>query len=381
MARKFRIMKHFPEITDRRREHGKLHKLDDILLICFAASFCGCVGWSEIHEWAVDREIWLRKFLELKNGLPCTDTIANVIKSINPKKLAECFGNWSRTLGMATKGLFRPIDGKTVRGASHKSPLHMVTAWCAENQLILAQIRTADKSNEISAIPLLFELFRVGGSIVTIDAMGCQKKIVRKLAELGGEYVIQLKGNQKKLHDFAKKARSIEFIKNPVKSQSTILTEGEGHGRKERREHVLIDVAEMRERLDPDEWPDLRTWANLKSIGVVISTRTVKGGKTTVEVRFYISSLPWNDVEKFSQAVRSHWSIENNLHWVLDVCMRDDACRVRESWGAENLSTLRRFALQSLEKDETCKKGIAIKMQKANRNEAYLEQLMMLEVA
>lgn len=355
MVRPLRFLKSFDELKDRRRQNSSRHDFEDIVAISFAATICGCIGWSEIHEWAVDRKNWLQKRLKLPCGIPSEDTIARVISSINPVAFAKCFNSWTWSVFSASRGIFVAIDGKTLRGTSHAAcPLHMLSAWCSQNQMIIGQIRTAEKSNEITAIPLLLDILDINGSIVTIDAMGCQKKIVKKIIELGGDYVLSLKGNQRNLHRYVKEALE-KRIEQGLKfgKESSLETNDKGHGRIEIREYHLIDISELKLSLD------LRSWLSLKSVGVVRSTRIVKGQKS-VELRFFISSLNWTEIEKFSKAVRSHWSIENNLHWTLDVGLKDDQCRVQEKWGSENLATLKRGAHALLTKEKTCKRGVAM---------------------
>ncbi|MFZ4618853.1 MAG: ISAs1 family transposase, partial [Rectinemataceae bacterium] len=330
---------HVSKLKDPRIERNKRHSLLDIIMIVLAAIICRIDGWEEIEEWANLHEEWLSSFLELDNGIPSHDTLRRVFQRISPKMLQACLLNWVNALRVKASGQVIAIDGKTVRGAglteSGTPVLHSVSAWASDVRLTLAQIRTDEKSNEITAIPALLDLIDIAGCIVTIDAMGCQTKIAETIVKAKAGYVLALKGNQPNLLEnicgFFETELANGFRDAPHQYTKTV---DKGHGRLEIREYWHTDsVSWMSERA---------SWPGLESVGMVRRTRTVKD-KTSTEVQYYISTLPL-DVERFSHAVRAHWGIENSLHWVLDVTMGEDSCRVKKDLSVENLAVLRRTA-------------------------------------
>jgi predicted transposase YbfD/YdcC len=278
--------------------------------------------------------------LDLRNGIPSHDTFGRVFFLIEPEEFKQCFLSWIKEVSKITEGEIVAIDGKTLRGSydkkSNKSAIHMISAWADANSLVLGQIKVDDKSNEITAIPKLIEILELKGCIVTIDAMGCQKKIAKKIIDKGADYILALKGNQGKLFEetinFFHDAEAINF--DGIKQES-YMTEDNNHGRKEIREYRLVtDISWLNNKEE---------WEGLKSIGTVISKRII-ADKETIERRYYISSLT-SEVERFADATRKHWGIENKLHWVLDVQLREDDCRIRKGNGAENFAILRHVAL------------------------------------
>lgn len=290
-----------------------------------------------------------------------------------PEEFERCFVSWIHAVFKITGGQTVAIDGKTLRRShdrsSGKAAIHMVGAWVAETGVSLGQVKTEDKSNEITAIPELLKLLDISGCIVTIDAMGCQKELARQICHQGADYVLALKGNQGNLHKdiqlFFEHAQECQFKDIPHQSYET--TDG-GHGRVEVRRHVTISDLHWLE--------DRAKWKNLNLIGMVQSQRHI-GDNITRETRYYISSLP-NDAKRFASAVRDHWTIENQLHWVLDIAFREDDCRVRDRNAASNLSILRRFALSLCKQEKTAKVGIKIKRKRAGWNNAYLLTLLRL---
>lgn len=333
-------------IPDPRIERNKRHKLLDIVMIVVSAMMCREEAWDEIAYWASMRKDWLSTFLELPNGIPSPDTLRRVFERINPKLLQRCLIDWINALRTAVAGEVIAIDGKTVRGAGVNDDgtlaLHSVSAWAADARLSLAQLKTDEKSNEIVAIPYLLELIDISNCVVTIDAIGCQVKIAKEIVRKKADYVLALKGNQPNLLEnvsgFFETEAAREF--RDVRHQY-LKTVDKGHGRVEVREYWQSDdIGWLAERKD---------WAGLASVGMVRRTRTVKGKETT-ETQFYISTLPL-DAARFAHAVRSHWSIENSLHWVLDVSFGEDACRIARDHSAENLAIIRRTVLNLLRKD------------------------------
>ncbi len=359
------------QVPDPRRERTKLHQLVDILVIAVCATICAAETWEEIEEFGQAKESWFRKFLALPNGIPSHDTFRRVFLRLNPKKFQESFLLWVRSVAKVSGGEVVAIDGKQVRGArtsSGKEGLRMVSAWACEQRLVLGQLKTAEKSNEITAIPLLLELLELRGCIVTIDAMGCQTEIAAQIIKQEADYVLSLKGNQGTLHEEVEEyfawAKSINF--KDVESDYYRTLEKD-HGRiEERRCFVTEDI---------DWFTEKAAWAGLRSFIMVEAKREVVGQAATVERRYFISSLP-ADAKQALRAVRGHWQVENSLHWVLDVGFREDACRTRAGHAPENLATLRHMAVNLLKQERSCKLGIKSKRLKAGWDESYMLKVL-----
>lgn len=355
-------------IQDPRLERKKLHQLTDILFIAVSASLCGCDTWEDIHLFATIREEWLKQYIPLANGIPSVDTIARVFSLIAPDEFETAFRNWVCRLYEVKEGKIIAIDGKRLRGSygNGKSAIHMVHAFATESGIALAQVKTADKSNEITAIPELLDALLIKGCIITLDAMGCQKAIVKKIIEKSGDYVISLKGNQGILHDDVKLFLETEKQRDFKKiAHDYYETVEKGHGRVETRRYWITNKI---------EWLDNKAdWVGLKSIGLVESERYVKGD-TSYETRCFICSVK-PDARKFAQAVRQHWSVENNLHWQLDVTFDEDKLRARVKNAAQNLAIMRRMVLNTL-KQEKSKGSLKGKRKKAGWSEAYLVKLL-----
>ena len=319
------------ELEDpRRTSKGNIrHKLEDIIIIGLCSLICNGNDFSDMEDFGEARQAWLQQFLELPHGIPDSDTFRRVFERLNPSALAECLYDW---LGQhRPEGSVIAIDGKTICGSRserHKA-YHVVSAFVAENQLTLGEITADEKSNEITAVPELLDLIDVKGSIITADAMSCQKEIVRKIRDKKADYVIALKQNQPALWSDA----DLYFQTNTDKLPSISTTE-KGHGRIESRTYQLLtDIAWL---------PDKAQWSGLNAIGMVKSKRMIQG-EESIECRYYITSL--TEVEQFAYAVRRHWSIENQLHWCLDVIFREDANRARKDLSPLNLNVLRKTAL------------------------------------
>ena len=363
----------FKGISDPRIERTKLHKLVDIIIIAICAVICGAEGWEEIEQFGKEKQKWLENILELPNGIPSHDTISRVFSKINPQEFEKCFFDWVSGLAQNISGVVA-IDGKTLRRshdrAEGKKALHLVSAWAAENRLVLAQLATEEKSNEITAIPELLRMFDLSGCIVTIDAMGTQKKIVKQIVEQKGDYALALKKNQGTLYTRVQEA--FETAKKDdfshVKHEKSRVEET-GHGRQEIRAYWIIDDESVISALDPNG-----DWETLRSIGMVESTRVI-GDKVTKQVKYYILSIE-GMVELFSHAVRAHWGIENTVHWILDVAFREDLSRIREGHSAHNFAILRHIALNLLQKEKTAKVGVHAKRLKAGWSTNYLEKVL-----
>jgi len=328
----------FSNIDDPRSDINKLHRLDDILLIGIIAVICAADTWKDIETYANAKEDFLRSFLELPNGIPSDDTFNRVFSSINPEQFERCFMDWVLDLVELTHGEVVPIDGKTLRGAKthgKKSPIHMVSAWASTNNMVLGQVKVSEKSNEITAIPKLLELITIKGCVVTIDAMGCQENIAKTIIKQEADYILAVKENQKQLY------QDIQDEFRFSKAIQTYVHEDLAHGRIETRKCSVIDTFEFVE--NPNKWIDL------KSIIKIESTREFKNSNKANEtaIRYYISSLKTSP-EALLKMIRLHWSIENKLHWVLDVAFAEDASRKRAGNAAQNFSVLSKIALNLL---------------------------------
>ena len=359
------------QVPDPRRERTKLHQLVDILVIAVCATICAAETWEEIEEFGQAKESWFKKFLALPNGIPSHDTFRRVFLLINPQKFQESFLIWMRALTRETEGEIVAIDGKQARGArttSGKEGLRMVSAWAAEQCLVLGQIKTAEKSNEITAIPLLLELLELKGCIVTIDAMGCQREIAAQIISQEADYVLSLKGNQGQLHEEVEEyfawAERINFKDLEYDSCRTLEKD---HGRIEERRCWVTP--------DTDWFTEKAQWAGLRCFIMVEHKREVIGGATSIERRYFISSLA-PDAKQALRCVRGHWGIENSLHWVLDVAFREDACRTRTGHAPENLATLRHIAVNLLKQERSCKLGVKSKRLKAGWDESYMLKVL-----
>ena len=358
----------FSDLTEP-RESNKRHQLLDIVTIALCAVICGADTWEEIEEFGHAKHGWFQTFLELPHGIPSPDTFARVFASMDPHEFQEAFVGWVKSIQTVTKGQVVAIDGKTVRRSHDKdtSPVHMVSAWAQENRMVLGQVKTDEKSNEITAIPELLRVLHLEGCIVTIDAMGCQKTIAEKIIAKKADYVLGLKGNQGNLHDdielFFQDCLASGFRDVPYDYHETV--DGD-HGRIETRRYwTTSDIEWLSEK---------HLWKNLNTIVMVQRERLI-GGKVGMETSYYISSLE-SHAGEVAKAVRGHWSIENSLHWVLDIAFREDESRVRKDHAPENFAVLRHMALNLLKKESSSKRSIKTKRLKAGWDTEYLGKIL-----
>lgn len=365
-----RIEDHFAGLTDPRRREPT-YPLLNIVTMALCGVLCGCDDFVSIAEWAEMKRDWLAKFLDLSRGVPSHDRFNAVLGAIQPAEFEVCLLNRITSLHEITDGQIVAIDGKTLRRsydkASSKSAIHMVSAWASANSVSLGQVVVDEKSNEITAIPKLLEMLELAGCLVTIDAMGCQTQIAAQIVDQGADYVLAVKGNQPTLHEGIQTFFNDHFADDfaHVKA-SRHETQERGHGREEQRFYVVCDV--------PEDLPDAGRWKSLKRIGVALS-ETLRDGRLVTDRRYYILSRKLT-AKQFAEAVRGHWSIENRLHWQLDVTFGEDQCRVRQGHADANCSLLRRTALSLLKNERTAKLGVKNKRLKAGWNDAYLEKVL-----
>jgi predicted transposase YbfD/YdcC len=356
MSQQISIQAHFSVLPDPRIDRRRRHELLDILVIALCAGLCGIDDWAGVELFATLKEDWFRTFLKLPGGIPSHDTFGRVFSRLDPKAFEACFRNWIASLAeAATEGVVA-IDGKSLRGsfdtASGKSPLHMVSAFSASSGLCLGQVATDAKSNEIIAIPALLQTLGLKGCIVTIDAMGCQKEIARQIVvDAKADYVLALKGNQGTLHQDVRDYFEASTAPWKDAPHSVFEETDKGHGRIEIRKVVATDDLAWLEKS--------KEWRGLTSIAQVESTRII-GGKETTERRYYISSLP-ADAAALGRTIRQHWGIENRLHWCLDVTYNDDASRIRKDHAPQNMTVLRRLAVNLLRQIELGPKKISLR--------------------
>src|SRR5271166_2694410 len=368
------VVVHFADLEDPRSTVNLLHPLVSVVVIAMMAVLAGAGGPTAIARWAALKEQFLLDALDLPNGLPCKDVFRRVLMALRPGAFQACFVNWLTSLraaAAAATGVEQPVlavDGKTVRRSHDRKnglgALHSVSIWASELGLSLGQVACAEKSNEITAIPELLRLVDIKGAIITIDAMGTQKAIAAEIIEGGADYVLALKGNQETLHQAV-----IDYIDEQLegdlsKAREHVTTE-KGHGREEMRTYLQLPA--------PAKLPGFMRWKGLKSVGVVTS-RCLRDGKESIEVRYYISSLAMG-VKRFARAVRGHWGIENTCHWVLDVTYREDESRIRDEALRENFAWLNRFTL-SLLKQYPDRTSLVMKRRSCGWNENYMLKVL-----
>ena len=362
---------HFADVTDPRRREGT-YPLINIMLIAVCAVICGADDFVAIAEFGRAKKRFLEKFLDLTAGIPSHDRFNAIFRAIKPAEFEKCLLSWITALHELTDGQVIAIDGKTLRRSfdarSSKAAIHMVSAWATTNHISLGQIVVDEKSNEITAIPKLLQMLELSGALVTIDAMGCQTEIARAIVDADADYVLAVKGNQPTLHNglvfFFADHQSDDFARVNVRHHETYNYE---HGRDEMRFYYVCPV--------PDDFPDKDRWHKLRAIGLAINN-TVRDGKECIEFRYYILST-FPSAKRFADAVRSHWAIENRLHWQLDVTFQEDQSRIRKGHADANFSSLRRTALSLLKNNRTKKIGVKNKRLAAALDESYLTEVLL----
>jgi predicted transposase YbfD/YdcC len=381
---KLSLIEHFKDLPDPRVNRTKDHDLIDILVIAVCTLLCAGESFNDMEDFGKAKQDWFKTFLTLRHGIPSHDTFNRLFAALDPKRFLDCFLRWTQSLRQVVAQEIVALDGKALRRAlnADQSVKYIVSAWAESNGLVLGQLKVADKSNEITALPELLRVLELSGCIVTVDAMGCQKKIAQEILEADADYVLALKGNHETVHEEVKtflddavvqtaQPRPLGGKGSPGAGNLAVLeTVEKDHGRLETRRYS--QSAEL------DWFADRSQWAGLRSVGMVEAIREI-GGQRTVERRYYLSSLPLG-VEAFARAVRGHWGVENKLHWVLDVCFREDQSRARAGYAAENLATLRRLALNLLKREKTKRRGIKGKQLNASWDHAYLLRLLGVEL-
>ena len=367
------LVHHFQELKYPRVERTKKHQLTDILVIAILAVIAGAQGWEDMENYGISKKQWLEKFLALPHGIPSDDTFRRVFEFLNPEELNRCFLQWVETLVTKMGGEIIPIDGKTIRGSydrnQGKSALHIISAWSSEQRLVLGQMKVEDKSNEITAIPALLELLDITGSIITIDAMGTQTEIAKKIIDKKGDYVLALKANHPTLYnqvqEWFEKASAQQFQGIDVSYEKPVE---KGHHRREIRQVWSVPVAAINNLYQP------RLGAGLQSVVMVVRVRHL-WNKTTREVQFYLSSLH-SDAQLIGRAIRQHWGIENQAHWTLDCTFAEDACRIRSFHSPRNFALLRRIALNALNREHSYKRSLRQKMKRTAMDNDYMIQVL-----
>lgn len=366
------LLQHFSSVADPRIDRTKRHKLIDILVIAICATICGAETWEDFQLFGYAKKDWFNTFLELPGGIPSHDTFRRVFARLDPAQFQQAFLDWVRSVTRLTKGEVVAIDGKQLRrstdAAAGKNAINIVSAWAEDNRMVLGQVRVDEKSNEITAIPELLRMLEITGCIVTIDALGCQTEIASEIINKQADYVLAVKGNQNYLFEdivgYFDWALDDKFKQTAYTTDETV--DGD-HGRIEvRRCYASEDISWLRKKGE---------WKGISSIAMIESERSIAGAEPSRERRYYISSLE-ADAKKLNRVIRGHWSIENSLHWVLDIAFREDDSRIRKDHGPENMTTLRHIALNLLKQDKSIKVGIKSKRKNAGWNERYLLKVL-----
>ncbi|HEY7547070.1 MAG TPA: ISAs1 family transposase [Blastocatellia bacterium] len=364
-------MEYFADLADPRIEDRCDHKLIDILFIAVCAVICGADGFTDMEEFGLSKQTWLRQFLELPNGIPSHDTFGRVFARLKPGEFQQCFLSWVRAVSDFTGNEIVPIDGKKMRRshdrAAGQRAIELVSAWARANRLMLGQVKVSGDSNEITAVPQLLKLLEIKGCIVTVDALNCQKDIASEIIAQQADYVLALKGNHANIY------KEVELFFDAVVNDHTYgfsiskhqTIDGE-HGRIETRNYWHVNAPEhLVEKFD---------WPGLESLGMCQARREINE-QVSEEKRYYLSSLSV-DAVRLAEAIRGHWAIENSLHWILDVVFREDDSRVRVGHAAENFALVRRIALNLLQQEKTLKRGVKTKRLKAALDDSYLLKVL-----
>ena len=367
-------LSYFEPLIDPRGGQGKLHPFLSVVLIAVLATIGGASGWEDMELYGEAQQDWLSTFLDFPHGIPKADCYRRLFLRMDPDALQECFHRWINDIVSLTGGSVIPIDGKTMRGSHEringKSALHVVSAWASEHRVMLGQVKVDDKSNEITAIPALLKLLDISGCIITIDAMGTQTAIAHQIIEQKADYILNLKDNHPTLHQevktFFQVALANDFEGLDVSKDQQ---KNRGHGRHEERKIWVLPLEQLGGLYLQSQW------AGLRSVVMVYRCRRLDNGTLTEERQFFLSSLP-ADAQRIGRAIRLHWGIENQLHWVLDVSFGEDASRIRKGHGPENMTLLRRMAISVLNQETTSKRSMRQKAKLAAMKPDYMMKVL-----
>ena len=381
---KLSLIEHFKNLPDPRVNRTKDHDLIDLLVIAICTLLCAGESFNDMEDFGHAKHDWFKTFLRLRNGIPSHDTFNRLFAALDPAAFLECFLRWTQSLRAAVPQEIVALDGKALRRAlsGEQSLKVIVSAWAESNSLVLGQLKVDDQSNEITALPTLLRALELAGCIVTVDAMGCQKKIAQEIVEADADYLLALKGNHETVHEEVKSFLDATLAETqkprPVGAKLSAAAAGLAQCQTVEKDHGLIETRRYSQSAALEWFADRSQWVGLRTVGMVEAIREV-GRERTVERRYYLSSLPLG-VETFARAVRGHWGVENKLHWVLDVQMREDQSRARAGYAAENLATLRRLALNLLKREKTKRRGVRGKQLNASWDHAYLLRLLGVEI-
>jgi predicted transposase YbfD/YdcC len=369
------MLAYFSGLEDPRIDRTKLHPLQNIIVMALCGAICGADGWEDFELFAESRASWFETFLEMPNGTPSADTFRRVFAALDPTEFERRFRAWVRTFAGDLDGKVVAIDGKTLRGAvesaSKDSALHLLHIWATEQQVLLAHCAVDGAPGEVQGIPALLELIDIKGAIVTADANGCTASVTKAIREREADYVLALKGNRGLLHHHVAEQFAAAAARD-YRGVPEHFTEDVAHGRLEQRivRTLTLDELPANSRA---EWVDLRTIVQIERVRIV-------DGKTSAERQYYVSSLP-PDPERVAHAARSHWSVENQLHWCLDVGFDEDDSRIRDQRAATNIATIARFALSMIKRESTLKRGVKAKRKNAGWDNSYLLRILSVGIA
>lgn len=374
------LVAHLSQVPDPRIDRTRDHELVDVLVIAVCTLLCAGESFNDMEDFGKAKHDWFKTFLNLKQGIPSHDTFNRVFAALDPKHFLDCFLRWTQSMRQAVSQEIVALDGKALRRAMDKDQniKYVVSAWAESNGLVLGQLKVNDKSNEITAVPELLRVLELSGCIVTTDAMGCQTKIAKEIIESDADYVLALKGNHEKVHEeiktFLDDTVAQAQQERPTGAKVPKVVETLGFLETVDKDHGRYEIRRYYQSAELNWFADKGKWEGLRSAGMVESIRQIDG-QSSIERRYFLSSLPM-DVQTFARAVRSHWGVENKVHWIMDVCFREDHSRARAGYAAENLATLRRLALNLLKQEKTKKRGIRGKQLNASWDHAYLLRLL-----